>query len=78
VPQVETIPPEATAVAEMPALAEEPEATGAYRIHTVERDEDLYSVAMMWGVSVARLKEINSLSSTVLKPGQRLKIPLPE
>jgi LysM repeat protein len=48
------------------------------RIHVVEADEDLYSVAMMWGVSVNKLKEVNDLSDTALTPGQRLKIPLSE
>jgi len=48
------------------------------REHVVEENEDLYSVAMMWGVSVAELKELNGLTDTELKPGQRLKIPLSE
>jgi LysM repeat protein len=48
------------------------------RIHVVDPDEDLYSVAMMWGVSVAELKELNGLTNTTLKPGDRLKIPMTE
>ncbi len=43
-----------------------------------EDDDDLYGVAMMWGVSVARLKEINKLSDTKLSVGQKLLIPVSE
>lgn len=43
-----------------------------------EEDDDLYGVAMMWGVSVARLKEINKLSDTKLSVGQKLIIPVSE
>ena len=43
-----------------------------------EEDEDLYSVAMMWGVSVQRLKEINRLADTKLTVGQKLLIPVAE
>ena len=43
-----------------------------------EDDDDLYGVAMMWGVSVARLKEINKLSDTKLSVGQKLMIPVSE
>lgn len=48
----------------------------SYRDYEVEGDEDLYSVAMMWGVSVAEIKTLNSLDSIDLEPGQKLKIPL--
>jgi len=46
------------------------------RKHEVGRGEDLYSVSLMWDVSVARLKEVNGLTNTVLRPGQVLLIPL--
>ena len=48
------------------------------RIHVVEPGEDVYSVAMMWGVSVSRIKDVNGLTDNTLKTGQRLKIPLDE
>ncbi len=54
-------------------------ANGKYREYVVnESDDDLYSVAMMWGVSVAKLKEINKLSDTKLSVGQKLLIPISE
>ena len=43
-----------------------------------EEDEDLYSVAMMWGVSVQRLRVINKLADTKLTVGQKLLIPIAE
>jgi len=48
------------------------------RMHVVQESEDLYSVAMMWGVSVAGIREANDLADEPLKPGQRLKIPMSE
>ena len=48
------------------------------RIHEVAAGEDLYSLALMWDVSVADLKNVNDLESTTLRPGQKLKIPIRE
>lgn len=53
-------------------------ASAQTQTHVVGDNEDLYSVALTWGVSVAELKELNGLSSTTLKKGQRLKIPMPQ
>jgi LysM repeat protein len=69
--------PEAT-VASEPKADAAGDADPTVKIHVVEEDEDLYSVAMMWGVSVARIKELNGLTDIHLKPGQRLKIPISE
>ena len=87
---VKTAPAEKTAPAIAPVVTPSPAvspAVGAgtpkggpatFRTHVVEQDEDIYSVAMMWGVSVDKIKEVNGLTSTALKPGQRLKIPISE
>jgi len=55
-----------------------PEPSGAVKIHTVGSDEDLYSVAMLWGVSVAEIKKLNGLSDDKVSAGQKLKIPINE
>ena len=55
-----------------------PAGADAYRIHVVEAEEDLYSVAMLWGVSVSDLKQINKLTDTDLEEGQKIKIPIGE
>ena len=47
-----------------------------FRIYRVGRGEDLYSVALLWNVSVQRLKEFNRLEGTGLAVGQEIKIPL--
>ncbi len=43
--------------------------------YTVKEGEDLYAVAIRWGVSPSDLKTLNNLSSTSLKAGTVLKIP---
>lgn len=48
------------------------------RTHTVEEGDDIFSVAMMWGVSVSRIREVNALQSDSLNVGQKIKIPLSE
>jgi LysM repeat protein len=47
-------------------------------VHVVAPGEDLYSVAMKWSVSVDELKELNGLTTTELKAGDRLSIPVAE
>ena len=46
------------------------------RVYVVGENEDLYSTALLWNVSVQRLKEINDLQGTRLAPGQKIKIPI--
>lgn len=75
--------PDVTDLMDMPAeeppaatVPSEPRTPGKFKDYTVSANEDLYSVAMQWGVSVAELKEINGLADTDLNPGQVIKIPL--
>lgn len=44
-------------------------------VHTVKKDETLYSISRMYGTSVDMIKKANSLSGNNLKTGQVLKIP---
>jgi len=55
-----------------------PRTTSATATHIVEEGEDLFSVAMMWGVSVSRIKELNNLTGSTVEVGQELKIPVAE
>lgn len=73
VPEPAVDAPAAEPVADVPAPAAPESQT--YRIYVVGDNEDLYSVGLLWNVSVAKIKEINGLTDTTLKPGQRLKIP---
>jgi len=75
----EVLPPAIERAAHVPAV--ETGTAGksvSFRMHEVEGGEDLYSVAMMFAVSVSELKELNGLTDTSLTPGQRLKIPMSE
>lgn len=69
----------AKAPAETPVSAPKPAAAGVLKDYTVEEGDDIFSVAMMWGVSVSRIREVNSLQQDEdLKVGQKIKIPLNE
>jgi len=43
--------------------------------YVVKEGEDLYSVAIKWGVSPSDLKVLNNLEGSDLRPGMTLKIP---
>lgn len=52
-------------------------ATGTdMREHIVGEDEDLPRIAMRYGVTATRLKEVNGLIDGVVRPGQKIMIPL--
>ena len=50
------------------------ERTETTEYHTVERGDTLYDIARANDMSVARLKELNSLSDDGLMPGDRLRV----
>jgi LysM repeat protein len=50
-------------------------ADSSTQTYTVKEGEDLYAVAIRWGVSPSDLKALNNLTSTELKAGTVLKIP---
>ena len=52
-----------------------PAADANAQTYTVKEGEDLYAVAIRWGVSPSDLKALNNLTSTDLKAGTVLKIP---
>ena len=43
--------------------------------YTVRRDDSLWKIARKFGTSVEKLKYANRLSGSIIRPGQRLKIP---
>ena len=45
------------------------------QMYTVKDGEDLYAVAIRWGVSPSDLKALNNLTGSELKAGDQLKIP---
>lgn len=60
---------------EAPAGTPPPVADSSTQTYTVKEGEDLYAVAIRWGVSPSDLKSLNNLTSTELKAGTVLKIP---
>ncbi|MEY4608139.1 MAG: hypothetical protein RL625_356 [Gemmatimonadota bacterium] len=44
------------------------------RIHLVKNGESLGSIAQRYGTSVQRLKSLNRMRGTVIRPGQRLRV----
>ena len=58
-----------------PAAAAHAAPAAEAKTYTVKEGEDVYAVAIRWGVSPSELKTLNNLSSSDLQPGQVLKIP---
>lgn len=52
-----------------------PEPAANTQTYTVKEGEDLYAVAIRWGVSPSDLKALNNLTTTDLKAGMVLQIP---
>lgn len=49
-------------------------ATGAGRVYVVRKGDNLGKIAARYHVSVSQIKKWNHLSSSVIRPGQKLKI----
>ena len=67
--------PAPAAATAAPAAAPAPAADANTQTYTVKEGEDLYAVAIRWGVSPSDLKSLNNLTTTELKAGTVLKIP---
>jgi LysM repeat protein len=76
-PPVEAAPAAAPAATPAPGVVAAPAAApaAATKTYTVKEGEDVYAVAIRWGVSPAELKALNNLTSSDLQAGQVLKIP---
>jgi N-acetylmuramoyl-L-alanine amidase len=72
-----TMQPPAAVEKTAPVTSAKPVA-GVLKDYTVEEGDDIFSIAMMWGVSVSRIREVNGLKDDELKVGQKIKIPLSE
>ncbi|NLO72387.1 MAG: transglycosylase SLT domain-containing protein [Porphyromonadaceae bacterium] len=63
---------------EIPLLASARKSSGSsakYTYHTVRKGQSISVIARRYGISQAQLRRANSLKSTKIKAGQRLKIP---
>ena len=73
VPEGVTPPPAPADAGTMAAPVPAP--AGNTQTYTVKEGEDLYAVAIRWGVSPSDLKALNNLTTTDLKAGMVLRIP---
>ncbi len=64
-------PPAVTPPAATPVAAE----AETFRLYTVKEGEDLYAVAIRWGVSPNEIKTLNGLAGHELEAGKTIKIP---
>lgn len=80
IPPPPAVPATSAAPAATPAAAPAIGATAPAapepKTYKVKEGEDVYAVAIRWGVSPAELKALNNLTSSELQPGQELKIPV--
>ncbi|MFL5579923.1 MAG: LysM peptidoglycan-binding domain-containing protein, partial [Gemmatimonadaceae bacterium] len=68
--------PVATSVAARAATKAKASAKpAAARRYTVRRGDSLWSIARRHGTTVARLKAVNGLRSSTVRPGRRLVVP---
>ena len=74
-PAVTPSPAVESAPVKMDPAAAPAAADSSTQTYTVKEGEDLYAVAIRWGVSPSDLKALNNLTSTELKAGTVLKIP---
>lgn len=59
-----------------PTEVEEPEEeTGTINTYTIQKGDNLYSIANKYDTSVEKLKSLNNLTSNIIQIGQVLKIP---
>ena len=68
-------PPASPVVETAPVKAEAAPVDPNVQTYTVKDGEDLYAVAIRWGVSPSDLKALNNLTGSDLKAGTQLKIP---
>lgn len=57
------------------AIAETPVSSGNFNVYTVRSGDTLSVISKAAGVSVKKIKQLNRLSSDIIRVGQKLKIP---
>ncbi|MBM4164035.1 MAG: LysM peptidoglycan-binding domain-containing protein [Lentisphaerae bacterium] len=67
-------PSDATPAVVNPTVA--PAAPESFRLYTVKENEDVYAIAIAWGVSPNEIKTLNNLTGNELQAGKVIKIPV--
>ncbi|WLR43346.1 LysM peptidoglycan-binding domain-containing protein [Bacillus carboniphilus] len=72
--QILTIPGATTNENSSSSKRSKTQSTQKEKIHKVEKGDSLWKIAVKYSISIPDLKEINSLSSDIIYPGQKLTI----
>lgn len=70
-----TLPPEEDKSSAEGVILEKGSIPGEGRVYIVERGDTLWGISKRFGVSVSKIKEINSLETDTISVGQRLVLP---
>ncbi len=73
-PPVRTAPSTTSTPAPKPAPKPKPKPAPS-RTHSVKSGDTLYSLSIKYGTSVSKIQSANGLSGTLIRVGQKLKIP---
>jgi len=76
-PKPQTTPPTETRPSSPPPVRPEPTSpspTATTKVHIVKSGDTLYNIARKYNITVDILKQLNGLTSNIIKIGQRLKI----
>ncbi len=75
--KIPTLQQNTTTVPEKPVIPEQPTVTVTYKVHTVQKGENFWSISNNYGIQVNELlKANNATSNTVLSIGDKIKIPV--
>jgi len=77
VPPVQPVDKEKDTLVAPPVLPVDPENAAAARTHTVVANEDIFSIALKYGISPSELRETNNINVNNVAVGTVLKIPPP-
>ena len=69
----QTTPKPAPRPAPRPVVKPKPQPSVVY--HTVRSGDTLYGLAKRYGTTVGKIQQANGISGSLIRPGQRLKIP---
>jgi len=59
-----------------PTVVKPTAATESFRLYTVKENEDVFAIAIAWGVSPNEIKTLNNLTGNDLQAGKIIKIPV--